>query len=143
MSLVPTVVSLKSHTFRAPFVFGCVWAHGCYQTSRPSRNRVLTELASSTSKSHVAGESKGHSAEPACAPNWESSRASCSEYGDASRESFPTRISHFQGPNSSSHGPGPTSHWLSGWPQKSPNFIFTTKMIFPKSLKFMNSGSET
>ena len=26
--------------------------------------------------------------------------------------------------------------------QKSPNFIFTTKMVFPKSLKFMNSGSQ-
>ena len=35
-----------------------------------------------------------------------------------------------------------TSHWLSGWPKKSPNFIFTTKLVFPKSLKFMNSGSE-
>ena len=31
-------------------------------------------------------------------------------------------------------------HWLSGWPKKSPNFICTTKMVFPKSLKFMNSG---
>ena len=33
-------------------------------------------------------------------------------------------------------------HLLSGWPKKSSNFIFTTKMIFPKRLKFMNSGSE-
>ena len=33
-------------------------------------------------------------------------------------------------------------HWLSGWPKKSSNFIITTKMVFPKSLKFMNSGSE-
>ena len=30
------------------------------------------------------------------------------------------------------------THLLSGWPRKSPNFIFTTKMVFPKSLKFMN-----
>ena len=36
-----------------------------------------------------------------------------------------------------------TTHLLSGWPKKSPNFIFATKMVFPKSLKFMNSGSET
>ena len=35
---------------------------------------------------------------------------------------------------------GTEAHWLSGWPQKSPNFMFTTKMVFPKSLKFMNSG---
>ena len=34
------------------------------------------------------------------------------------------------------------SHLLSGWPIKSYNFILTTKMVFPKSLKFMNSGSE-
>ena len=34
------------------------------------------------------------------------------------------------------------AHWLSGWPKKSPNFIFATKMVIPKSLKFMNSGSE-
>ena len=34
-------------------------------------------------------------------------------------------------------------HLLSGWPKKSPNFIFATKMVFPKSLKFMNSGSES
>ena len=34
------------------------------------------------------------------------------------------------------------SHRLSGWPKKSPNFIFTTKMVFPKSLNCMNSGSE-
>ena len=27
--------------------------------------------------------------------------------------------------------------------QKSPNFVFTTKMVFPKSLVFMNSGSQT
>ena len=33
-------------------------------------------------------------------------------------------------------------HLLSGWPKKSSNFIFITKMVFPKSLKFMNSGSE-
>ena len=33
------------------------------------------------------------------------------------------------------------SHWLSGWPKKSPNFIFATKVVFPKSLKVMNSGS--
>ena len=33
------------------------------------------------------------------------------------------------------------SHLLSGWPKKS-NFIFTTKIVFPKSLKSMNSGSE-
>ena len=31
---------------------------------------------------------------------------------------------------------------LSGWPTKSSNFIFTTKLVFPKSLKFMNSGSD-
>ena len=37
----------------------------------------------------------------------------------------------------------PSSHWLSGWPKQSPSFIFTTKMVFPKSLKFMNSGSES
>ena len=46
-----------------------------------------------------------------------------------------------------SEHPNPTTkigaaHRLSGWPKKSPNFIFTTKMVFPKSLKFMNSGSE-
>ena len=35
------------------------------------------------------------------------------------------------------------SHWLSGWPKKSPNFAFTTKMVFPKSLKFVNSGSKS
>ena len=29
-----------------------------------------------------------------------------------------------------------------GMAKKSPNFIFATKMVFPKSLKFMNSGSE-
>ena len=34
------------------------------------------------------------------------------------------------------------THLLSGWPKKSPNFLFTTKMVFPKSLKFMKSGSE-
>ena len=34
------------------------------------------------------------------------------------------------------------SHWLSRWPKKSPNLIFTTKTVFPKSLEFMNSGSE-
>ena len=35
------------------------------------------------------------------------------------------------------------AHLLSGWPKKkSPNFIFTSKMVFPKCLKFMNSGSE-
>ena len=35
------------------------------------------------------------------------------------------------------------THWLSGWPKKSPNFFCTTKMVqTPKSLKFMNSGSE-
>ena len=34
------------------------------------------------------------------------------------------------------------AHLLSGWPKKSLNFIFTTKLVFPKSLKFMNSGSE-
>ena len=34
------------------------------------------------------------------------------------------------------------THWLSGWPKRSPNFIFTTQMVFPKSLKFMNSGTE-
>ena len=33
-------------------------------------------------------------------------------------------------------------HLPSGWPQTNPNFIFTTKMVFPKSFKFMNSGSE-
>ena len=33
-------------------------------------------------------------------------------------------------------------HWLSGWPKKYPHFIFTTRMVFPKSLKFMSSGSE-
>ena len=33
-------------------------------------------------------------------------------------------------------------HWLSGWPKKRKNLIFTTKMVFPKSLKLMNSGSE-
>ena len=38
---------------------------------------------------------------------------------------------------------GLPTHWLSGWPKKSPNFVFTTKMVFPKSLKFMNSGSES
>ena len=31
------------------------------------------------------------------------------------------------------------AEWMA---QKSPNFIFTTKMVFPTSLKFMNSGSE-
>ena len=36
----------------------------------------------------------------------------------------------------------PMAHLLSGWPKKSSNFIFTTKMVIPKSLKFMNSGSE-
>ena len=36
----------------------------------------------------------------------------------------------------------PLTHWLSGWPKKSPNFFFTTKVVFPKSLKFMNSGNE-
>ena len=35
------------------------------------------------------------------------------------------------------------THWLSGRPEKSPSCIFTTNMVFPKSLKFMNSGSET
>ena len=34
------------------------------------------------------------------------------------------------------------THRLSGWPEKSSNFIVTTKMVFPKSLKFLNSGSE-
>ena len=34
------------------------------------------------------------------------------------------------------------AHCLSGWPKKGLNFKFTTKMVFPKSLKFMNSGSE-
>ena len=34
------------------------------------------------------------------------------------------------------------THFLSGWPKKSPNFLFTTTMVFPKSLKLMNSGSE-
>ena len=34
------------------------------------------------------------------------------------------------------------THWLSGWPKTNPNSTFTTKMVFPKSLKFMNSGSE-
>ena len=34
-------------------------------------------------------------------------------------------------------------HWLSAWPRKSSNFIFTTKMVFPKGLKFMNPGSES
>ena len=34
------------------------------------------------------------------------------------------------------------SHWLSGWPQKSPNFFCTTKTVLPKSLRFMNSGTE-
>ena len=34
------------------------------------------------------------------------------------------------------------THLLSGWPKNSSNFIFTTKMVFPKSLKIMNSGSE-
>ena len=34
------------------------------------------------------------------------------------------------------------THCLSGWPKKNLNFKFTTKMVFPKSLKFMNSGSE-
>ena len=32
--------------------------------------------------------------------------------------------------------------WLSGWPKKSSNSIVPTNMVFPKSLKFMNSGSE-
>ena len=36
----------------------------------------------------------------------------------------------------------PYPNRLSGWPRKSSNFIFTTKMVFPKSLKFMNSGSD-
>ena len=36
----------------------------------------------------------------------------------------------------------PNAHWLSGWPKNSSNFTFTTKIVFPKSLKFMNSGSE-
>ena len=36
----------------------------------------------------------------------------------------------------------PEPHLLSGWPKKSQNFIFATKMVFPKSLKFLNSGSE-
>ena len=36
-----------------------------------------------------------------------------------------------------------STHLLSGWPKKSPNFTFATKMVFPKSLKFMNSGSES
>ena len=35
------------------------------------------------------------------------------------------------------------SHLLSGWPKKSPNFIFITKMVFPQGLKFINSGSES
>ena len=34
----------------------------------------------------------------------------------------------------------PTSHLLSGWPKKSSNF--TCLAVFPKSLKFMNRGSE-
>ena len=33
------------------------------------------------------------------------------------------------------------SHWLR-WPQKSPNFLFATKMVFPKSVEFMNSGTQ-
>ena len=37
---------------------------------------------------------------------------------------------------------GDVTQLLSGWPQKSSSFIFTTKMIFPKTLKFMNSGSQ-
>ena len=37
----------------------------------------------------------------------------------------------------------PITHLPSGWPKKSPNFIFTTKMVFTKSLKSRNSGSET
>ena len=32
-------------------------------------------------------------------------------------------------------------HFPSGLAKKSSNFLFTTKMVFPKSLKFMNSGS--
>ena len=40
------------------------------------------------------------------------------------------------------NGGAPVTHWLSGWPKKSPNFRLTTKMVFPKSLKFMNSGSQ-
>ena len=36
-----------------------------------------------------------------------------------------------------------STHLLSGWPKKSSNFIFTTQLVFPKSLKFMNSGSES
>ena len=35
-----------------------------------------------------------------------------------------------------------TSHLLSGWPKKSPSVLFTTKMVFPESLKSINSGSE-
>ena len=27
------------------------------------------------------------------------------------------------------------THWLSGWPKKSPNFAFATEMVFPKKLK--------
>ena len=34
------------------------------------------------------------------------------------------------------------THWLSGWPKKGPNFLFTTKIVFQKSLQFINSGSE-
>ena len=42
-------------------------------------------------------------------------------------------------------GPACTKpHLLSGWPKikSKPNYRFTTKMVFPKRLKFMNSGSE-
>ena len=46
---------------------------------------------------------------------------------------------HFVPPKK--HGK-PLSHLLSGWPKKSSNFRFTTKMVFPKSLKFMDSESE-
>ena len=43
---------------------------------------------------------------------------------------------------SKNQGCKPLTRWLSGFPEKSPNFLFTTKIVFPKSLKFMNSGSE-
>ena len=36
-----------------------------------------------------------------------------------------------------------SSHLLSGIATKSPNFLFTTKMIFPKSSTSRNSGSES
>ena len=42
-------------------------------------------------------------------------------------------------------GPFDQAHFLTsrvGWPTKSLNFLFPTKMVFPKSLKFMSSGSE-